>query len=83
MLRDYAALMRALTAVTTLAVAVAVPLTGCGIKGPLTLPPAPAAPTAAAPAVPAAPATPAGSPTPAASSEAAPATPPPLPATKP
>jgi predicted small lipoprotein YifL len=80
MLRDYAAVMRALTAVTTLAVAVAVPLAGCGIKGPLTLPPAPAAPITGAPA---APATPAGPPTPAASSEAAPATPPPLPVTKP
>jgi len=80
MLRDYTAAMRALSAVTTFAVVVvAIPLTGCGIKGPLTLPPAPAAPTAGAPAAPA------GSPppTPAASGEAAPATPPAAPAAKP
>jgi len=85
MLRDYTAAMRALTAVTTFAVVVAVPLAGCGIKGPLTLPPAPAAPAAAAPSAPAAAAAPAGTPqpAPAASPDAATATPAPLPATKP
>jgi predicted small lipoprotein YifL len=46
MLRDSTATMRALAAITTLAVVV--PLAGCGIKGPLTLPPA--APAASAPA---------------------------------
>jgi len=71
--------MRALAAITTFAVVVVVPLAGCGIKGPLTLPPAPAAPTASAPA------TPAGSPppAPAAADETATATPAAPPARKP
>jgi predicted small lipoprotein YifL len=49
MLRDSAAAMRALTASTTFAIVLGAALAGCGIKGPLTLPAAPAA-SASAPA---------------------------------
>jgi predicted small lipoprotein YifL len=49
MLRDSAAAMRALTASTTFAVVLGAALAGCGIKGPLTLPAAPAPAPATAP----------------------------------
>lgn len=54
MLRDFAALFRASRTAALLVALVAVPLAGCGIKGPLKLPAdkiAPTAPTSNSPAI--------------------------------
>ncbi len=54
MLRDFAALFRASRAAALLVALVALPLAGCGIKGPLRPPPdkiAPTAPAANSPAI--------------------------------
>jgi predicted small lipoprotein YifL len=54
MLRDFAALFRASRAAALIVALVAVPLVGCGIKGPLKLPPdkiAPPVPATNSPAI--------------------------------